>query len=113
MNDKIISTIYDSLDEKKGIDIKVIDISSISIISDYFIIAGGNNDKQVQAMADEVYDMLAKDNIHPSHIEGYKNAKWVLMDYGNVVVHIFNQDDRAFYDLERIWSDGSYVSINQ
>ena len=109
----IVKNIYDSLDEKKGIDTKIIDISNISIISDYFVISGGSNEKQVQAMVDEVYDNLAKENLHPKHIEGYKNAQWVLMDYGDVVVHVFNQNDRAFYDLERIWSDARIAGIDE
>ena len=110
---ELVKNIYSSLDDKKGIDLRIIDISNISIISDYFIIAGGNNEKQVQAMVDEVYDNLAKEKIHPNHVEGYKNARWVLMDDGDIVVHIFNQDARSFYDLERIWSDGKTVGIEE
>lgn len=105
--------VYNALDDKKGVDITVIDISGISVIADYFIIAGGNNENQVQAMADAVDEELSKCGVSSSHVEGYHSANWILMDYRDVVVHIFNQDDRLFYDLERIWRDGKEVDINQ
>ena len=99
MTSKEIAKIaYDAIDDKKGIDISIIDISEISILADYFIIAGGSNDNQVKAIADI--------------IEGYNNANWILMDFTDVIIHIFNQDDRLFYDLERIWRDGSVVKIS-
>lgn len=99
------------LDEKKAIDIKAIDISKISVIADYFIIAGGSNERQVKALSDNVEEKLGKEGIVPRNIEGYHNAKWVLMDYGDVILHIFNQEDRLFYDLEKIWMDGQSVEI--
>ncbi len=102
---------YIYLDEKKAMDIRIIDISRISVIADYFIIAGGSNEKQVKAIADNAEEKLAKDDIFPRNIEGYNNAKWILMDYGDVIIHIFNQEDRLFYDLERIWMDGNVVEI--
>lgn len=98
------------LDEKKAIDIKVIDISKISVIADYFIIAGGGNIRQVKSLADNVEEKLAKEGIFPKSTEGYQNANWILMDYTDVIIHIFNQEDRLFYDLERIWAEG--VSID-
>ena len=99
------------LDEKKAEDIKVIDISKISIIADYFIIAGGTNIRQVKALADNVEEKLAKEEVFPKHVEGYQSANWILMDYGDVIIHIFNQEDRLFYDLERIWTDGQVIEI--
>lgn len=99
------------LDEKKAIDIKVIDISKISVIADYFIITGGTNERQVKALADNVEEKLGKEGIVPKSIEGYHNANWILMDYGDVIIHIFNQEDRLFYDLEKIWMDGQSVEI--
>lgn len=104
---------YEFLDEKKAIDIKIIDISNISVIADYFIIAGANNERQVKALADNVEEMLGKEGIEPKHIEGYQSANWVLMDYGDIIIHIFNQEQRLFYDLERIWTDGKFVEANQ
>ena len=110
MDSKQITKIaVEALDDKKGVNIKVIDISEISILADYFIIAGGTNENQVKALADNVEEQLAKNEIMPKQIEGYDNANWVLMDYQDVIIHIFNEQDRLFFDLERIWSDGNLV----
>ena len=98
-----------ALSDKKGSDIKVIDISSVTVIADYFIIADGNNASQVQAMADNVEEILGKEGYVCRQTEGYQNAGWILMDYGDVIVHIFSRDDRLFYDLERIWRDGKTI----
>ena len=98
---------YNALDDKKGVNITIIDISEISIIADYFIIAGGTNENQVKALAGNVEDeILQKAGLSPKHVEGYTNANWILIDYEDVIVHVFNEDDRLFYDLERIWRDG-------
>ncbi len=108
---KVAKIIVDALDDKKAINIKVIDISKISILADYFVIAGGNNDNQVKALADNVEEELYKNQIEPKQIEGYDNANWVLMDYRDVIVHIFNEDERLFFDLERVWSDATEVNV--
>lgn len=108
-----LSTIYNALDEKKAIDIKIIDISKVSVIADYLVIAGGNNKSQVQAMVDNVEDELAKENEFTKHVEGYSSANWILLDYSDIIVHVFNQDDRLFYDLERLWKDGKEVEIKE
>lgn len=100
---------YEYIDEKKGIDIKIIDISKISVLADYFIIAGGSNMKQIQSIADNVEEKLGKQGIEPKSIEGYQSSNWILMDYRDVIIHIFNQEDRLFYDLERIWMDGNTI----
>ena len=101
--------IYNYIDEKKGIDIRIIDISKISVLADYFIIAGGSNLRQVQTIADNVEEKLGKEGVEPKNIEGNHNSNWILMDYRDVIVHIFNQEDRLFYDLEKIWMDGKVV----
>lgn len=101
----------DALEEKKAEDIKVIDIEKVSVIADYFIIAGGTNRNQLQAMADEVEEKLGKEGFEPKNIEGYLNGNWILMDYGDIVVHLFDQENRLFYDLERIWRDGEDVAL--
>lgn len=102
---------YDALEDKKGINITVLDISEVSVMADYFIIAGGSNENQVKAMVDNVDEELRKVGVKPTHIEGYRNANWVLMDYEDIIVHVFNQEDRLFYDLERIWRDGKVVEL--
>lgn len=98
-----------ALEEKKAEDIRVIDISRVSVIADYFIIANGTNTSQIQAMADEVEEQLYKAGYPLKQKEGYHNANWVLMDFGDIIVHIFDKENRLFYDLERIWKDGSMV----
>lgn len=100
-----------ALEDKKAINVKVIDISQVSVIADYFIIASGSNINQVQALCDNVLDELAKNDVHPNQTEGYNTANWILMDYNDVIIHIFNQEDRLFYDLERIWRDGKAVEL--
>ena len=98
-----------ALEEKKAKDIKILDISGVSVLADYFMIASGSNRNQVQAMADNVEEVLGKAGVHPKQIEGYQTANWILMDYGDVVIHIFDEENRLFYDLERIWRDGKVV----
>lgn len=111
MDSKQIAKItFDALEDKKGVNIKIIDISNISILADYFIISGGTNENQVKALADNVEDELAKVDVTPKQIEGYNNANWILMDYQDVIIHIFNEQDRLFFDLERIWSDGNEIN---
>lgn len=100
---------YEYIDEKKGIDIKIIDISKISVLADYFIIAGGSNMKQIQSITDNIEEKLGKQGIAPKSVEGYQGSNWILMDYRDVIIHIFNQEDRLFYDLERIWMDGNVI----
>lgn len=110
MNAKeLVKTAYVALDEKKAVDIKIIDITNVTVIADYFIIAGAANDRQVKALADNVEEQLGKAGCSPKSIEGYQGANWILMDYQDVIIHIFNQEQRLFYDLERIWADGKLV----
>ena len=110
---EMVKIAYNAIDDKKGMDISIIDISEISVLADYFIIAGGSNINQIKAIADNVVERLGKEDVHPKSIEGYNYASWILMDYKDIVVHVFNQDDRLFYDLERIWRDGKTVNINE
>lgn len=98
-----------ALEEKKAIDLKVIDISKISTIADYFIIGEGSNRNQVQAIADEVEESLEKAGVRPKHVEGYATANWILMDYKDIIVHVFDSEHRQFFELERIWKDGVEV----
>lgn len=108
---EMLKTAVAALEDKKAINIKVIDISEVSVIADYFVIVSGSNTNQVQALSDNVLDELAKEDIHPKQIEGYNAANWILMDYNDIIIHVFNQEDRLFYDLERIWRDGKSVEL--
>ena len=105
--DNIIRIAVKALEDKKGEDIKVIDISEISVIADAIVIASGNNKNQLQAMCDEVEEKLSKEKIHHRSIEGYDNANWILLDYNDVIFHIFDKDSRNFYDLDRLYRDGT------
>ena len=98
-----------ALDDKKGEDITIIDISEISVLADYFIIAGGSNRSQIQAMADNVDECVSKNGGTLKQIEGYDAGNWVLLDFQDIIVHIFDKENRLFYDLERIWRDGKII----
>lgn len=98
-----------ALEDKKAEDIKVIDISEVSVIADYFIIANGTNRSQIQAMSDNVEETLGRVGYPLKQIEGYQNANWVLLDFNDVIIHIFDKENRLFYDLERIWRDGKRI----
>ncbi|MDE5864267.1 MAG: ribosome silencing factor [Lachnospiraceae bacterium] len=106
---ELAKTAVAGLEDKKADDIRVIDISEVSVVADYFIIASGSNRNKVQAMADNVEEKLADAGIHPRQIEGYQTANWILMDFNDIIVHIFNEEDRLFYNLEKIWLDGKIV----
>ena len=102
---------YKALDDKKGEDIKVIDISEISVLADYFIIANGTNDSQARALVESVEEELDKAGFEVKQREGYGLGSWVLLDFGSIIVHVFDKENRLFYDLERIWRDGKYVDV--
>ena len=98
-----------ALEDKKAEDIKVIDISEISVIADYFIIANGTNRSQIQTLSDHVEEILGKAGVPLKQVEGYDNANWILLDFRDVIIHIFDKENRLFYDLERIWRDGKLI----
>lgn len=90
---------------KKAFDILILDLRGLTAITDFFVICSASSTTQVDAIADGVGSSLARSDIYPSHIEGTQESSWVLMDYGDVVVHIFNEETRAYYALERLWND--------
>ncbi|MBO5985900.1 MAG: ribosome silencing factor [Lachnospiraceae bacterium] len=102
-----------ALEDKKAEDVKVIDISEVSVIADSFIIAGGTNPNQIRAMCDNVQEVLGRAGYECRQIEGYETANWVLMDFGDVIVHIFDKENRLLFDLERIWRDGKIMSAEE
>ncbi len=101
-----------ALEDRKAEDVKVIDIREISPIADFFIIANGTNQNQIQAMRDACDEALHKAGLAVKQVEGNANSTWILMDYGDIIVHIFSKEDRLFYDLERIWRDGKEMDVN-
>ena len=104
---------YEALSEKKGEDIKVIDISGISVLADYFLIAHGNSDSQVNALVENVEEQLHKAGYPLKEREGQASGKWVLMDFGDVIIHVFDRENRLFYNLERIWKDGKEIHAEE
>lgn len=107
---KMAKLAYEALADKKAEDIKIIDIHEVSVLADYFIIASGTNRNQVQAMADNVEEELHKAGYPVRQTEGYNTANWILMDFGDLIVHMFDSENRLFYDLERIWRDGKIIT---
>lgn len=101
-----------ALEDRKAEDVTVIDISEISPIADYFIIANGTNQNQLQAMRDAADEALYKVGVKVQQIEGNQSSTWILMDYGDIIIHIFSKEDRLFYDLERTWRDGKVVDVS-
>lgn len=105
----MVKTAVAAMKEKKGDHVSVIDISEVSIVADYFVIVSADSLRQVQSIADEVELQMYKQGYELKQQEGYETSGWVLQDYGDIIVHIFNREERLFYDLERIWADGKAV----
>jgi ribosome-associated protein len=97
--------------EKKALDVIVLDLREIASFTDYFVITSGNNERQVQAISDEVFETLKKSGTAAARVEGYKTAEWILLDYGDFVVHVFDEKARRFYDLERLWREARRVEL--
>ena len=111
-NRELTRLVIDALEDKKASDIRVIDISDVSVLADYFIIANGTNRNQIQAMSDEVEEKMGRAGYPVKQVEGYNNAAWILLDFGDIIVHLFDQKERLLYDLERIWRDGKQIDAS-
>lgn len=107
--DRDLQTTWKALEEKKGEEIVLLDISAISSFTDYFVIATGRSTRQAQALADAVMERLESEGLSVSHIEGYQEGSWILLDYSNFIVHIFVPAHRQFYSLEKLWSEGRRI----
>lgn len=108
-----IKTAVKALDSKRAEDIQVIGIGDLTIIADYFIIANGMSNTQTKALAEEVEFKLSQLGVEPNRTEGYQGQTWIVLDYGDIVVHVFYKETRDYYNLERLWSDGTPVDISQ
>ena len=100
------------LDKKKGIDIRIIRIDDISSLADYFVFATGTSNTHVNALADEMEFQLKEMGVAPHHVEGHRSNSWILLDYDNVIVHIFTDESRQYYDLDRLWQDGEQIDTS-
>jgi ribosome-associated protein len=97
--------------DHKAIDLAILEVKKLSSFADYFVISSGSSDRQVQAIASHIEEKLGKQGLHPLGIEGKREGRWVLLDYGDVIIHIFYNPIREFYDLERLWSDAPKVEL--
>ena len=107
---EMAAIVYKALDDKKAFDIKILDIKKISAVADYFVIADGTNKNQVQAMCDSVEEEMHKAGYSLKSVEGHSQGGWILLDYYDIIVHIFSDEARRFYDIERIWNDAADVT---
>ena len=110
---ELTKAITKTLDAKKADKIDVLEISDLTILSDYFIIASANNTTHVKALADEVEFELKKSSKYTERVEGYENANWIILDYIDVVVHIFYEETRTLYNLEKLWADGNKIDVEE
>ena len=102
-----------ALSSKKGLDVKIIYVNDVSVLADYFVIATGSSSTHVKALADEVEFKMDEAGYSVSHIEGYRSNSWILLDYVDVIVHVFSNEAREYYDLERLWQDGEVVNFEE
>ena len=109
--DERIRIALSAASEKKAINSVVLDLREIASFTDYFLITSGTNERQVQAISDEVVETLKKAGTAAARVEGYKSAEWILLDYGYFVVHVFDEKARKFYDLERLWRESRQVEL--
>ncbi|WP_042478337.1 ribosome silencing factor [Bacillus ndiopicus] len=105
MNETLLQLAYKAADDKHAEDIVVLNMNNISLLADYFIICHGNSDRQVQAIARELQEKAHENGLEVKRVEGFDTARWILVDLGDVVVHVFHKDERSFYNLERLWGD--------
>ncbi|HEX5883658.1 MAG TPA: ribosome silencing factor [Pyrinomonadaceae bacterium] len=110
LDERVLAALH-AAGEKKAIEPVVLDLREIASFTDYFVIVSGANERQVQAISDEVYETLKKSGHAAARVEGYKTAEWILLDYGDFVVHVFEQKARKFYDLERLWRESKRVTL--
>ncbi|RUL57071.1 MULTISPECIES: ribosome silencing factor [Lysinibacillus] len=111
MTQNLLQIAHKAIDDKRGEDIVVLNMQNISLLADYFIICHGSSDRQLQAIAREVQDKAQENGFDIKRIEGFDSARWILVDLGDVVVHIFHKDERAFYNLERLWGDAPQLDV--
>ncbi len=113
MEEKIVKITVNALDSKKAQNLKVLKVEELTSIADYFVLANGTSSTQIKALADEVEFKLEQEGIKIDHREGYADGRWVLLDYGSVIIHVFHPEAREFYNLEKLWADATEVDAKQ
>ncbi|MBC7076083.1 MAG: ribosome silencing factor [Syntrophomonadaceae bacterium] len=111
--DKLVRLIADACLEEKAIDVVVLDVKELTIITDYFVIAGGKSVIQVKSIADNVEKKLKENGILPIRKEGYQHGVWVVLDYNSTILHIFRQEEREYYELENLWGDAREIEVQK
>ena len=111
MNETLLQLAYKAADDKHAEDIVVLNMQGISLLADYFMICHGNSDRQVQAIAREIQEKAQENGYEVKRMEGFDSARWILVDLGDVVAHIFHKDERVFYNLERLWGDAPQLEV--
>jgi ribosome-associated protein len=106
-----VKTAVAAAEDKKALELVALKLIGITSFADYFVICSGSSKRQVQAIADEIADRLRQEKVRPLNIEGYQDAEWILMDYGSLIVHVFSETSRRFYDLERLWRDAERLDL--
>ena len=110
---EMVGTAVKALDSKKGKDIRVLYTADQTTLADYFIICNGTSNTQVKSLADAVEEAMSQQGEEPHHVEGHRGGQWTLLDYSSVVIHVFTEEAREFYSLERLWSDAAPVDVSQ
>ncbi|MDT2814095.1 ribosome silencing factor [Vagococcus carniphilus] len=110
-SDNILELVVKAADSKRAEDMVALNVKEVSLLADYFVVCHGNSDKQVLAIANEVISEAQKNQVEVKRVEGKESARWILIDLGDVVVHVFHSDEREFYNLEKLWSDAPLVNL--
>jgi ribosome-associated protein len=110
-NQTLLETVYNAADDKKAADMVVLNMQGVSLLADYFLICHGNSDRQVQSIAREIKDKAEEAGFNVKRLEGFDSARWILVDLGDVVAHVFHKDERAYYNLERLWGDAPELEM--
>ncbi|WP_213422902.1 ribosome silencing factor [Bhargavaea massiliensis] len=110
-NQTLLETVYNAADDKKAADMVVLNMQGVSLLADYFLICHGNSDRQVQSIAREIKDKAEEAGFDVRRLEGFDSARWILVDLGDVVAHVFHKDERAYYNLERLWGDAPELEM--
>ncbi|HLS07621.1 ribosome silencing factor [Lentibacillus sp.] len=111
-NRELIEVIAKACDDKRAEDVVALDMQEVSLMADYFLICHGSNERQVQAIAKAIKDAVNEKDIHVNRMEGFEQARWILVDLDDIVCHVFHQDERHYYNLERLWGDASRVDLH-
>ncbi|MBD7943808.1 MULTISPECIES: ribosome silencing factor [Psychrobacillus] len=112
-NKTLVEIAYKAADDKRAEDIVILNMQGVSLLADYFLICHANSDRQVQAIAKELFDQASKEGYNVKRMEGFDEARWVLVDMGDVVAHVFHKDERSYYNLERLWGDAPMIEVGQ